>query len=110
MDNDENNNDFSASIRALYIKFKYDVSITDKKVTYIPEESQHTPVIGRDLQRRSKRQMRRLNLRKYHYMYGVHNGEQHLGAYFENKYLNTCVYVKKFKGVKSEYPETFYTR
>ena len=29
---------------------------------------------------------------------------------FERRHLNTCMYVKKYKGVKSEYPEIFYTR
>lgn len=33
-----------------------------------------------------------------------------LPSYFIKKYFNTCRYYKKFKGVKSEFPETFYTR
>lgn len=110
LNGEENNNDFSASIRAMYLKFKYDVSITDKKVTYITLDSQYTPIICRELQRRSRRQMRRLNLLKFYWMYGVSNGNGHFTNAFETRYLNTCVYVKKFKGVKSEYPETFYTR
>lgn len=97
---------YGGSMKVIYMKFEYDIDEEEMSIKFVSADTDSTSTA------RSRTKWR--NISKIHSVWlDYEQGEIHgspLARGFEKSYFNRCRYYQKFKGVKSEFPEYFYTR
>ena len=101
-----NNNVFAGTMESTFVTFKFDARGLQ------PYERIAFKCDADQTKLRGYSKWKPLSLRDNWYAKGRPGDVEyrHLPDRFEKRHLNACMYIKKFKGVKSEYPEIFYTR
>ena len=98
------NGDYSNSLTLTYVNFDFDITEEKYKISYSLFNSNGTTlnyVNHSDIHKSKTKWSPILTPNRRNYPYK---------SRFVNSYFNTCRYIQKFKGVKSEFPEIFYTR